>query len=288
VAALRALLEGIAGHSGKGLESDYEWFRANIQTVLDRIAQQNGEGIQSQVLTVVTALREYNHRMGRYRQQQMGELRNTVEVLVKTLEDLAVASPEKTRHLQELGDRLRSLEDVEELRQANREISECLGAIRVEAMRHPGEVGADATKDPITNLENRSVAETALVEACSSQEVQCPVIIRVERLATYNLRYGRHVGDRVMRFVAEHLHRIITEGVYRWTGPGLLAIRRGAQQKVQAEMRYIDSRLHCEIDTGSRTVLLPIELRWCVFPLVVDPRMLINKIDAFMTSTRGR
>jgi len=39
--------------------------------------------------------------------------------------------------------------------------------------------------------------------------------------------------------------------------------------------------------TASRTVLLPITLRWAVFPMMAPPLLLIRKIDAFVTRQSG-
>ena len=48
--------------------------------------------------------------------------------------------------------------------------------------------------------------------------------------------------------------------IYRWTGPAILLLREGTVEKVQADVRRIMEPL----------------------PMMVDPRLLINKIDAFV------
>jgi len=61
-------------------------------------------------------------------------------------------------------------------------------------------------------------------------------------------------------------------------------LREGTFDKVQAEVRRImEPRLQYDFETSSRTILLAIDACWSVLPMMVDPRLLINKIDAFVT-----
>ena len=47
--------------------------------------------------------------------------------------------------------------------------------------------------------------------------------------------------------------------------------------------RIMEPRLQYDFETASRTILLAIDACWSALPMMVDPRLLINKIDAFVT-----
>jgi GGDEF domain-containing protein len=190
------------------------------------------------------------------------------------------------QQLRDIGQQLGSAEDAEGLRVGKARLADCMDAVRVEAERQSAEVRDGEIRDGITSLQSRAAAEAALVEACASETQVCAVVMQLARLAFYNRRYGREVGDRVLRFFAEFVRRSFESGtLYRWTGPSLVLLIPGAPDKVQGDVRRcLEPKLRCEVDAGSRHVMLPIEAVWSVFPMMVEPRLLINRIDAFSTS----
>ena len=113
----------------------------------------------------------------------------------------------------------------------------------------------------------------------------CVVIMMVDRLSLYHRRYGHDAGDRILRFFVDFLRHAFQDGsMFRWTGPSVLLLREGPPDKVQREVRRIlEPRIEFDFETPSRTILLAIDACWCVLPMMVDPRLLINKIDAFVT-----
>jgi GGDEF domain-containing protein len=124
----------------------------------------------------------------------------------------------------------------------------------------------------------------AIAEACRQTEPNCAAVLLIDRLSLYNRRYGREVGDGVLRHYATLLQKIFApRDLFRWTGPALVMLRQGTQEKVQSELRRsLDSRAKFEIEIGARSILLPLDACWSVFPATADPRMMINKIEAFI------
>jgi diguanylate cyclase (GGDEF)-like protein len=164
-------------------------------------------------------------------------------------------------------------------------LSDCLAQIRKEAEREWTTAQVSEDRDSITHLMNRPQAEAALVEACASQMEQCAVILLVDRMQLYNQRYGWEVGDKVLRFFADFVKGAfkVADKAYRWTGPSVLLLP-GAVGKVNDEVRRVmEPRLQFEVEISWRTVLLPIGTKWTVLPLTVDPRLLVNRIDAFVS-----
>ena len=155
--------------------------------------------------------------------------------------------------------------------------------IRQEAERRIETNADSAAKDAITDLRGRVAAEAALVEASVSPSPMCAVVLLLDRLQLYNQRYGREVGDKTLRFFAELLQRTFSSEstLFRWAGPALLMLRNGPVDKVQPEVRRVlESRIQYDCETGSRHLLLSIDASWWVLPMMVDARLMINKIDS--------
>ena len=283
--ALKALMTGMAIHPLKGNAEDYRIYRARIQKALDSLGETPTlEEVFPKVEEAVHALRDHGLRTSKRLHLQETELRTVIKMLMETLEELRIATPERTRELMAVADQLGSALEAEELRVVRGHLGDCLTVIKKEAERdlsHSGEAGTDKT----TDLAGRPSAEAALVEACAAETPMCAVIMLVDRLPLYNRRYGHDAGDRVLRFFVDFVrHSFSDSPLYRWTGPSVLLLRDGTTEKVQAEIRRVmEPRLEFDFDTPSRTILLAIDACWSVLPMMVDPRLLINKIDAFVT-----
>jgi len=282
---IRLLLQGIAVHSPKGDPADYHQFRARIQKISDSLEEvQSLPEMELYAGSAVTSLRDYTQRTDTRQQQQTAELRAIIQLLMDALEDLSVARPERMQQLKEIAQQLASATEAEELRGGKLQLSNCLAEVRKEAERQLVDSGGNTVKDSVTGLGARPAAEAALAQACASEVRCCAVILLVERIPLYNRRYGREAGDQVLRFFAEFAKRSFEgEGLlFRWNGPALLLLMPGAMDRIQSEVRkHIEPKLRCDLEIGSRNVLLPIDVCWSVFSMMVDPRLLINKIDKF-------
>jgi GGDEF domain-containing protein len=282
---IKRLLQGIAVHSPKGDPADYQQFRVQIQKLSDSLEEvQSLPEMELRAGSAVTSLRDYTQRTDKRWQQQTAEFRAIIQLLMDTLEDLSVARPEKMQQLKEIARQLASATEAEELCGGKLHLTNCLAEVRKDAERQLADGHGDAARDSVTGLEARPAAEAALAQACASAVPCCAVILLVERIPLYNRRYGREAGDQVLRFFAEFLKSSF-EGeaaLFRWSGPAVLLLMPGAIDKILATVRkHIEPKLRCDLEMGSRNVLLPIDVCWTVFPMMVDPRLLINKIDAF-------
>ncbi len=266
----------ITGSTAQG--SRRPWIRWGIAPTLEEAYAQSEEAVH--------ALRDHGLRTTKRLHLHDTELRAIVKLLMETLEELRIATPERTRQLMEVENRLGSAAEVEELRVVKASLADCLAVIRKEAERELSHTGTEHSADGITDLAGRPAGEAALVQACSAETPLCAVIMLVDRLSLYNRRYGREAGDKVLRYFADFVRRSFdaSNSIYRWTGPAILLLREGTLDKVQAEVRRIlEPRLQYDFEVQSRTILLAIDACWSVLPMMVDPRLLINKIDAFVT-----
>jgi diguanylate cyclase len=284
---VKVLLTGMAIHPLKGHAEDYRVYRARIQKALDSLGDgPTLEEAYAQSEEAIHALRDHGLRTTKRLHLQDAELRAIVKMLMETLEELCIATPERTRQLLEVANQLGSAAEAEELRVVKASLADCLAVIRKEAERELSHTGGQHSADGITDLPGRPAAEAALVEACSAATPVCAVIMLVDRLSLYNRRYGHEAGDKVLRYFADSVRRSFDspDAIYRWTGPAILLLREGTLDKVQAEARRIlEPRLQFDFEVSSRTILLAIDACWSVLPMMVDPRLLINKIDAFVT-----
>jgi GGDEF domain-containing protein len=281
------LLQGIAANTIKGDPEQYRQYRAKMQKVAD--FDEVRDYVPELTMKAEIAVNFFQHHCARTNEHfvsQISELRAAIDLLVDTLSDLAVAKPEYTGQLRDIAQQMHTVGDAATLQQRKADLAKCISEIRQAA-----EIGFHnnsdlAARDPVTDLDGRLAAETALTEACASQSPACAVVLLMDRLKLYNQRYGREVGDMALRFLAETAKRSFEcEGsLFRWTGPVLLMLQRGPVDKVQPEVRRVmESRLQCDCETASRHLLLSIDPAWWVIPMMVDPRLLVNKIDGLVS-----
>ena len=288
---VRLLMEGISRHSVKGDVEEFRKFRSQIQHILQSLDEDRSphEAYDS-ADQAVGLLKDYGHRTSKRLGQQSVELHAVIKMLVDTFRDLAIAGPAGMRQLLELGGALAATSDGERLAQCRLKLSECLSGIRQEAERFRKDadgrtIFGDARKDRLTGLESREVAEVALSKACAAETPGCAIIIIIDRISVYNVRFGRAVGDKVLQFFADYLVQSLPfEGPpFRWSGPAVLMLRPGtAEQAAPIIRRVLEQRIEYEVELAARTILLPIAARWEVVPLMADPRLVVNKIDSIV------
>jgi GGDEF domain-containing protein len=282
-------MEGIARHSVKGDVEEFRKFRSQIQHILQSLDEDpSPHEAYDSADQVVGLLKDYSHRTSKGLGQQSVELHAVIKMLLDTFRDLAIAGPKGMRQLQELGEVLASTSDGETLAQCRLKLSVCLSEIRQEAERFRKDadgrtIFGNARKDRLTGLESREVAEVALSKACAAATPGCAIIIIIDRIAVYNVRFGRAVGDKVLQFFADYLIQSLpSEGSpFRWSGPSVLMLRPGtAEQAAPIIRRVLEQRIEYEVELAARTILLPIAARWEVVPLMSNARLVVNKIDS--------
>ena len=284
--AIQTLVHGIAVHAIKGEVEEDRGFRGRMHKISEAVSEQpSWMDVMATADSAVSALRDHNDRVHKFHRAVMAELRSVIQMFVGTLDDLTIAGPKLMQQLREIEKQLSSAIDPDGIKDSKASLTRCLAEIREEAERHKQADGGRLSQDPVTGLEGRIAAEAALVKACNEDRPVCAVAVSIDRLSLYNRRYGRDVGDKVLHFFVEFVKRAF-EGetsCYRWTGPAVMLLRHGSPDGVQAEMRRVfDPRLQFEVDSGSRSILLAIGASFLVVPMMVDSRLVVNKIDSFV------
>ena len=288
LAVFENLLRGMVSSAIRGEPEPYRAFRAKMEKVAD--LDDPAMTVQQLAVKAEVALNFLQHhsaRTGEFFQTHIAELREVIELLVGALTGLAVARPDEARRLCEISRQIHAAANGAQVRQAKLDMVQCIDGIRKTAERGVGGESEAAARDTVTSLPTRAAAEAALVQACAAENPSSAVVILLDRLKFYNQRYGREVGDKTLRFFSDFLRGSMGGefSLFRWTGPALLMICPGPPHQVQHEVRKVlEPRLQFECESGSRHMLLSVDAVWSVLPMMVDPRLLINKIDGF-TST---
>lgn len=284
--AVRVLLQGIAKQVIRRDPKD----KSQVGIDIDQLSIPPDDNctlpaVLAKAEAAVRALRDHTNRQARSHNQRFSEQQAAIRLLMGVLEDLSIAGPETMRRLLEINGQFEAALDAESLRRAKVDLVQCLDQVRREAERRIGTGNAQPSRDPVTNLPERKQAESALAEASISPDAVCVVVLLMYRFELYNRRYGKQVGDKALKFFASFVTSSFqsTNGLFRWEDHVLVLLQRGDAERIQAEgRRILEPKLKFEVETDARALLLPIDVHWAVFPMMVEPRLIINKIDCFV------
>jgi diguanylate cyclase (GGDEF)-like protein len=296
---VRLLLQGIQQHAIEGDAEDVNGFRTSLQRLTNSL---EGDLTVSELLvqagSALQTLEDYNRRTTRYLKRPAGEWQAAVIMLISAVAALQPADGPRVGQLREIAGRVRAAGGPEEAHKVRLQLSECLTALQLDH-RHqrdtdPSDASAspaerqlpEAASEPVTGLSTRSQAEEALAGGWQTDPPSYVAVMAIDRLRIFNMRFGHSVGDEVIRYYSEFLRdRLRPEDrMFRWSNAALVALlpRPNRLEIVRDELaRLMDVRCEHTVQTASRTILLPIDARWTVFPSMAAPRLLIHKIDAF-------
>lgn len=311
---VRILVQGIGDYAALGEPEDCARFHESIQKVSDALAQEiTPEDLLVNSGAVVKALEDH-HRLVRRRQgMQNSELQHIVRMLTSTVGIISGASQASINRLGEIEKQVLSAAELDDVLVIKGRLSDCLFDIRNEVERQktrtaeileqvnqglgdPAAISPNETEpapDAVTGLPQRHAAEAALSHASQSGGRSYAAVLVLDRLQALNARFGRSVGDEVLVAFSSMVKKKLSveDQLFRWSGPTLLAVlqRRGTIEGVRAEIaRVVEAKMEHTIETGSRSILIPIGARWAVFPMMAAPRLLHHRIDTFtaVLSTR--
>ena len=148
------------------------------------------------------------------------------DVLTKGANDLARNAPQgdEGATIRALVKIIRKLQDeAEEFRDAMNTMSEEADAIRI-ALENSK---AEANKDYLTGLPNRQAAEKLFAEIRQTGEKFAVAFCDIDNFKRINDTYSHHVGDRVLKAIAEELQKEADKHtVCRWGGEEFIIIFR--------------------------------------------------------------
>jgi GGDEF domain-containing protein len=304
-------LQGISLHSVEGDRADHERFREDIERCL---AVLTAETPVSELLVVVggalRAMEDYNQRTSKFVRRQNTELHHMVSMLTQTVITIGASSEHSVSRLQSIEKSIESTQAVEDIQILKLRLSECLEAVRDEAMRQQrdgrdaleslkkeldssqeliGSVQLQPDKDSATGLAGKTAADRAIRTAMVAPHGKFLLVAVCSRVQAVNARFGYAVGDKILAAFAEHFKQglSVNDQIFRWQGPSLVGLlERGERlERVRLEVqRFADVRLDKTIEVAHRTVLIPISAVWTIFPLAPPLEAFLKQVEAFTTA----
>jgi GGDEF domain-containing protein len=308
-------LQGIALHAVEGDRADYERFREDIDKFEKVLSPETS---MSELLLLVggavRAMEDYNQRTSKFVRRQNTELQNMVSMLTQTVISIGDSSEHSVSRLQNIEKALERTCVVEDIQVLKLRLSECLEAVREEAVRqkqdgqsvlqtlrkelessqdHVGSFRLPPDLDAATGLPGRVEAEKAIQAALTAPAKKFLLIAVCSRVQAVNARFGYAVGDRVLKVFTDHFKKGLSasDRLFRWQGPALLAVIERAERidRVRAEIRqFADVKLEKTMEVGQRTVLIPITASWSLFPIAPPREMLLKQIEVFTAAQTPR
>jgi len=304
----KLLLQGIALHSIEGDPNEYRRFRYRVEDVERGLEEATSVSeLVAGAGAALDALADHNRCTTQFLRQQAMELQAMVKMLTATISSISAAGDGNAVQLCAIEKEVEAATQIAGVREIKARLAGCLERIRKETERQRQEAARTAEDlmnsmeearsildlaegpDPITGLPPRRIAEEAFAQACR-EDMQAYVLVAViERIQVLNNRFGHDVGDEIMRHFSDFLQTQLPspDRLFRWTGPALagLLFRSARMERVRDEVgRILETKSEYTVRTSSRTILLPISVRWALFPLVASPYMLSQKLENFISS----
>ena len=308
-------LQGIALHAVEGDKGDYDRFRTDIDEFAKRITPDTP---MSELLVAVggslRAMEDYNRRTSKVIHRQNNELQNMVSMLTQTVITIGSSGEASISKLQDIEKAIERTSMLEDMQLLKLRLSECLEAVRAEALRQKtegqsaldslkkevetsrarvGSVAASLDLDAATGLPSKKEAMKAIQDAVASPHNKFLAIAVVGRVQAVNARFGYAVGDSVLATFSEHFRKNLgaQDQVFRWHGPAVVALleREDSLEKVRTEIRrFAEVKLEKTASVGNRTVLLPISASWSIFNVAPPMEELLKKMEAFTAAQAPR
>jgi len=297
---VQRLMEGIHLHSVEAEPEDYVSFRASIQQIAQAMSRAaTAEELMVQTGAALKTLETYARKAARYFGRRNAEFQTMFRMLTGTIKTISDTSDENLRQLREIESHVLSAVEIEDVCLMKSQLSDVLDQIRLETQRQKTEAlqRVDELKrclrqapdlDLVTGLPGRPQAESTLERVCESEKPWYAAVLVVESLTAINLRFGEGVGNEVLQSFAEFVSERLSpeDHLFRWSKQtllGLLLRFEGAAPVREFFARTIDrNQFEHTVITPSRNVLLPITVRWAVFPVAPPSRDLVKKMDAFV------
>jgi diguanylate cyclase (GGDEF)-like protein len=307
IRVVRILVQGIGQYVNDGDSDDCAVFRVSINELSDSIV----DGIEPEELlvrvgSVLKGLGDLTRHTAKRQSLQTAELKNMVKMLTATVSGISAIGNANVCILGEIEKQVASVSELDDIRIIKSKLSDCLAEIRKEAQRQTSETSETVERlnhelaqarqrsarvpdgeerDPLTGLPLRREAEAALAKWAQAGSHAFAVLLVCDRLHILNQRFGRDVGDEILAAFADMLQKRLKpeDQLFRWGGPTLLALLPSQEsiEHVRSEVaRTIGVRAEHTIQTRSLDILIPLKVRWTLFPLMSAPRLMYQKLDA--------
>jgi GGDEF domain-containing protein len=311
---VQLLLQGFALHGIQGAPEDHAAFQSSIQQVFDSIKTvKDPKDYLILGGAAIRTLEDYHRRTVRYLSRLRAEMQRIIGMLTASISTISEASNESLRRLKDLENQVAEAAELDDVRQVKAKLSECLEDIRREKDRQKARTSktvadlsgalesargmdaagtngqaANSELDPVTGLPGKLAVEAAIERECLLLKPGHVVAIVLDNLSAVNLRYGRGVGDEVLRSFGDYLAQLLSpeDELFRWEGPALLVVSRCLEKPDRIRERFariLEKKFEYSIQTSSRDAILSLTNRWAVLQLGSTAEAVFRKIGQFIT-----
>jgi GGDEF domain-containing protein len=295
------LLQGIGDHAIRCDPGEYTQFCRSMEQTGAALANgAAGPETLTQAEAAIRLLEDYNRRTAQQLRVRGAELQGMVMMLTTAIGEISKAGDENVSSLRRIEGLVSSVIQVEDVRAVKAQLSLCLDEIRKEAGRQKvvssstvdrlkqdlERAQAGPSTDALTGVPVRARAVELITSACEAERPAFVVIMVIDRLQAVNTALGPEAGDQLLRYFSGYVGRGLTSGdqLFRWTGASLLALvlRPTKLEALREEIKYLlEQKIEFTVRTATRSVRLPVTVRWTLFPTTASARLLIQKVDTF-------
>lgn len=298
------LMRGIGVHAVEGNPDEFRTFRASMEESAESLGKAMTEAAALVIVSIaLRALESYNRNAEDYLHAGGNDLRAMVKMLTTAIAEFASAGDQNVKNLRQIESRVASASRSQDIRAIKAHLATCLEDIRKETERQKVATAATVLRlhedlerartdaiDPATGLPPRGKAVECIGRIYASNAPAFAACMAIDQLPSINVTFGSEVGDQALRYFADHIRGSLpeTDEVFRWTGACLVAIlpQAGDAAAVMKEVtQLMEQRVEYTVETATRNTLLPIKARWALIPFAEIRQELIERIDAFASTS---
>jgi hypothetical protein len=231
------ILEALGRQASAGAESDHADFRDNIASAKARMSPHDAQ-VQDVLISsgaVSEAVHEYNrHVVAAVRARRL-ELEAVVAMLTETMAQVSAGSAKSLGRLKEIEHRLVKSEEIFDLRDLRRQMSECLDSVREEAAcrkkeserlmadlraaANPGDLKTEDTPPrPVKTGPGHDAIEEVIAAALARVPNLFVAVLAIDHLKPVAQRFGEAAALKVGAFCAEQARASLGGEVRVWRG----------------------------------------------------------------------
>ena len=316
VEQLQTLIRGIAIHAVEGQPMELAKFEKELSEVARSLPPQSSA--DDLLLAVGKTLRlteAYNDGAALIFKDQVEELRGMLKTMTETVQFVVSSSDISVKQLTLVETQLQRASTLDDIRQLKTYTSACLSMVRRESTRLQSETTAriealkkdvdrlsvrlkvaavEESLDPVTGLKGRAAAEQTIEEQLSVAKEFGVALFLIDQLSAINGRFGRAVGDEVVVSCAHMLARRLNgAALYRWSGPGFLAIFDPSVNTAEAGRRARHAaaeQLNKSLESGDRIALVVANIVCHVLPIspkTMKASDIFEQLDRQIESAQG-
>jgi hypothetical protein len=284
------ILEALGRQAAAGAESDHADFRDRIAEAVARMSPQDARGQDVLISSGVVseAVHEYNrHVIAAVRARRL-ELEAVVALLTETMAQVSSGSAKSLGRLKDIEHRLVKSEEIFDLRDLRRQMSECLDSVREEAAcrrkeseRLMADLRAaanprllkkeDTPPRPVKTGPGHDAIEEVIAAALARVPNLYVAVLAIDHLKPVAQRFGEAAALKVAAFCAQQAKASLGGEVRVWRGTACVALLDGVSGASTLERDIAHEATQRRTMTlatdGGREVLLHVTYsKWSLLP----------------------